>query len=86
MQQTVRVVSIKKVNLIELTVSDTGKGLPKQVASKIFQPFFTTKPTAEGNGLGLSMSYDTFIKGYGGELKVKSKESEGTEFLIRLPV
>ncbi|MGB5404257.1 MAG: ATP-binding protein [Robiginitalea sp.] len=52
----------------------------------MFQPFFTTKPTGEGTGLGLSMSYDIVTKGHGGQLKVKSKEGEGTEFLIILPV
>ena len=67
-----------------LTVKDNGKGIPQKVIDKIFQPFFTTKPTGEGTGLGLSLSYD-IIKAHGGEIKVETKEGEGTAFIIQLP-
>ena len=68
-----------------ITVKDNGTGMPEHVADKVFQPFFTTKPTGEGTGLGLSLSYD-IIKAHGGELKVETKEGEGSEFIIVLPV
>ena len=64
--------------------SDNGNGIPQNIIDKIFQPFFTTKPTGSGTGLGLSMSYD-IIKAYGGEIKVESKENEGSQFIIELP-
>ncbi len=70
---------------IELRVIDNGNGIPQKVLDKIFQPFFTTKPTGQGTGLGLSLSYD-IIKAHGGEIKVETKEGEGTEFIIQLPV
>jgi signal transduction histidine kinase len=70
---------------IEIIVSDNGTGIPKRIVDKIFQPFFTTKPTGEGTGLGLSLSYD-IIKVHGGEIKVDTKENEGTKFIISLPV
>jgi len=70
---------------IELSVRDNGGGIPEAIREKIFQPFFTTKPTGEGTGLGLSMSYDIVTKGHGGRLTMKSKTGEGTEFLITLP-
>ena len=80
-------ISTKRMNgKVEISVTDNGSGIPKNVLSKIFQPFFTTKPTGEGTGLGLSMSYDIVTKGHGGELKVQTKEEEGTTFLIILPV
>jgi signal transduction histidine kinase len=69
---------------IEISVKDNGSGIPDEIKNKIFQPFFTTKPTGEGTGLGLSLSYD-IIKAHGGELKVESKSDEGTEFIIVLP-
>jgi two-component system NtrC family sensor kinase len=69
---------------VELTVKDNGNGIPQKVVDKIFQPFFTTKPTGEGTGLGLSLSYD-IIKAHGGEIKVETKEGEGSEFIIMLP-
>jgi signal transduction histidine kinase len=79
-------VSTKKVNdKIEIRVADNGNGIPQKVLDKIFQPFFTTKPTGEGTGLGLSLSYDIIRKGHGGDLKVKNKEGEGAEFVIILP-
>ncbi|MEJ7589701.1 MAG: ATP-binding protein, partial [Ferruginibacter sp.] len=80
-------VSTKKVNdKVEIIIRDNGNGIPQKVLDKIFQPFFTTKPTGQGTGLGLSMSYDIITKGHGGELKVETKESEGAVFIIKLPV
>jgi signal transduction histidine kinase len=79
-------VTTRKINdSIELTVKDNGNGIPQKVIDKIFQPFFTTKPTGEGPGLGLSISYD-IIKAHGGDVKVETKEGEGSEFIIQLPV
>jgi len=79
-------VSTKKVgDKVEIKVRDNGPGIPKKILDKIFQPFFTTKPTGKGTGLGLSMSYDIVTKGHGGELKVETKEGEGAEFIIILP-
>ena len=70
---------------MEVSVRDNGGGIPEKIREKIFQPFFTTKPTGEGTGLGLSMAYDIVTKGHGGELKVTSEVGTGTEFLIILP-
>jgi len=79
-------IQTKKVNdKIEISVKDNGNGIPKNIIDKIFQPFFTTKPTGSGTGLGLSLSYD-IVKAHGGEIKVETRESEGTEFMIQLPV
>ncbi|HMK19581.1 MAG TPA: ATP-binding protein [Chitinophagaceae bacterium] len=79
-------VSTKKANgKVEISVKDNGNGIPQKVLDKIFQPFFTTKPTGQGTGLGLSLSYD-IVRAHGGEIKVKTKENEGTEFIIKLPV
>ena len=79
-------VSTKKENdMIIIVVKDNGKGVPQKVVDKIFQPFFTTKPTGQGTGLGLSLSYD-IIKAHGGEIKVQTKVGEGAEFIIHLPV
>jgi two-component system, NtrC family, sensor kinase len=79
-------VSTKKINgKVEIKVADNGNGIPQKVLDKIFQPFFTTKPTGQGTGLGLSLSYD-IVKAHGGELKVETKEGEGSEFVIVLPV
>jgi signal transduction histidine kinase len=69
---------------IEIKVSDNGNGIPKTIVEKIFQPFFTTKPTGHGTGLGLSLSYD-IVKAHGGEIKVETKEGQGSEFIIILP-
>ncbi len=70
---------------IEIKVADNGNGIPQKVLDKIFQPFFTTKPTGQGTGLGLSLSYD-IVKAHGGKLKVETKEGEGAEFVIHLPI
>ena len=79
-------ISTKKVEgKVLISVSDNGNGIPQKVLDKIFQPFFTTKPTGQGTGLGLSLSYD-IVKAHGGEIKVKTNESEGTEFIILLPI
>ena len=78
-------VSTKKLNgKVEIKVADNGNGIPQKALDKIFQPFFTTKPTGQGTGLGLSLSYD-IIKAHGGEIKVETKEGEGTTFIILLP-
>ena len=78
-------VSTKKHNdKVEIGVKDNGNGIPEKVLDKIFQPFFTTKPTGQGTGLGLSLSYD-IVKAHGGELTVETKEGEGTTFIILLP-
>jgi len=69
---------------VEIKVKDNGNGIPQKVLDKIFQPFFTTKPTGQGTGLGLSLSYD-IVKAHGGELKVQTKEREGSEFVLQLP-
>jgi two-component system NtrC family sensor kinase len=69
---------------ISISVSDNGNGIPQKVLDKIFQPFFTTKPTGQGPGLGLSLSYD-IVKAHGGEIKVETRESESTIFTIELP-
>lgn len=69
---------------VQITISDNGGGIPEHIKTKIFQPFFTTKPTGEGTGLGLSLSYD-IVKGHGGELSVESKDGEGSVFIINLP-
>jgi signal transduction histidine kinase len=68
-----------------ILVRDNGNGIPVAIKEKIFQPFFTTKPTGQGTGLGLSLSYD-IVKAHGGELKVNTKEGEGSEFIIKLPI
>ncbi len=70
---------------VEIRVQDNGTGIPEAVKAKIFQPFFTTKPTGEGTGLGLSLSYDIITKGHGGTLAVESTEGEGTTFIVTLP-
>jgi signal transduction histidine kinase len=79
-------VKTKKINdRIEIKVSDNGIGIPQKIVDKIFQPFFTTKPTGQGTGLGLSLSYD-IIKAHGGEIKVKTKEGDGAEFMLQIPL
>jgi len=70
---------------VEIVVKDNGNGIPEKIIDKIFQPFFTTKPTGQGTGLGLSLSYD-IVKAHGGELKVETQEGEGSEFKVELPI
>ncbi len=82
---TVSVITKKIGNHVSIYVKDNGSGIPTSIVDKIFQPFFTTKPTGQGTGLGLSLSYD-IVKAHGGELKVETKEGKGTEFIISLPV
>ena len=82
-EPTVWVSTKKEGNKVLISVRDNGPGIPQKVLEKIFQPFFTTKPTGQGTGLGLSLSYD-IIKAHGGEIKVNTKENEGTEFTIIL--
>jgi signal transduction histidine kinase len=84
-EPTVSVSTIVNDDQIAIKVKDNGNGIPKKVMDKIFQPFFTTKPTGEGTGLGLSLSYD-IVRAHGGELKVETKEGEGSEFIIHLPI
>ncbi|MVM31380.1 histidine kinase [Spirosoma sp. HMF4905] len=74
------------VNQVEIRVRDNGTGIPDSVKAKIFQPFFTTKPTGEGTGLGLSLSYDIVTKGHGGSLTVESQPDQGSQFTILLPL
>ena len=69
-----------------IIVSDNGVGIPGKNLQKMFQPFFTTKPTGEGTGLGLSLTYDMVVKGHGGKIEVNTKEGEFTEFTITLPI
>ncbi len=83
-EPTVWVSTIRKKGVIEIKVRDNGIGIPKEIKDKIFQPFFSTKPTGQGTGLGLSLSYD-IVKAHGGEITVKSKENKGTEFTIKIP-
>jgi signal transduction histidine kinase len=81
------VVKTKLINdRIQIEITDNGSGIPEKIRDKIFQPFFTTKPSGEGTGLGLSLSYDIITKGHGGTMKVESKEGEGTSFIIEIPV
>jgi signal transduction histidine kinase len=80
------IVSTRKIDgKVEIKVADNGNGIPEKILDKIFQPFFTTKPTGEGTGLGLSLSYD-IVKAHGGELKVETNEGEGSKFIISLAV
>ena len=81
------IVSVKTLRIndkVIITVSDNGNGIPQSIVDKIFQPFYTTKPTGQGTGLGLSLSYD-IVKAHGGEIKVESVENQGTTFIIQLP-
>ena len=84
-EPTVLLSTNKSGDRVEIKVKDNGIGIPQKVVDKIFQPFFTTKPTGQGTGLGLSLSYD-IIKAHEGELKVNSTEGEGSEFVIQLPL
>ncbi|HSN09865.1 MAG TPA: HAMP domain-containing sensor histidine kinase, partial [Hanamia sp.] len=81
-EPTVSLSTKKEGNLVTIIVKDNGNGIPENIKEKIFQPFFTTKPTGSGTGLGLSLSYD-IVKAHGGEITVESKEGEGCEFIIQ---
>lgn len=85
-EPTVTVRTKKMGDKILVEVKDNGTGIPQKTLDKIFQPFFTTKPTGQGTGLGLSLSYDIVTKGHGGEIKVETKEGESTMFSVILPV
>jgi signal transduction histidine kinase len=85
-EPTVWVSSKRLGNSVSISVRDNGNGIPLKVLDKIFQPFFTTKPAGQGTGLGLSMSYEIVTKVHSGELKVDTKEGEGAEFTIILPI
>jgi two-component system, NtrC family, sensor kinase len=85
-EPTVTVSTKKLGNKIEIRVKDNGVGIPQNLIDKIFQPFFTTKAAGQGTGLGLSLAYDIITKAHGGEIKVETKENEGTAFIIYLPV
>ncbi|MCW3088209.1 MAG: hypothetical protein JWQ78_1595 [Sediminibacterium sp.] len=84
-EPTVSVRTRKQDGIAEISVSDNGNGIPGKIIDKIFQPFFTTKPTGKGTGLGLSLSYD-ITKAHGGNLRVTSNEGEGTTFIVSVPV
>ncbi len=84
-EPTVSVSTKKFEDYVEIRVKDNGNGIPKEVKDKIFQPFFTTKPSGQGTGLGLSLSYDV-VKTHNGKLEVKTEENKGTEFIITLPI
>ena len=81
-----RRLSVAEASGIEIRIQDNGIGMSQETIDKVFQPFFTTKPTGQGTGLGMSISYDIVTKGHGGELKVESEEGEGSEFIIHLPI
>ena len=85
-QPTVTISTQQANNQIIISVTDNGTGMSKEIQAKIFQPFFTTKPTGEGTGLGLSLAYDIVTKGHGGTIEVESKEGEGTVFIVKLPL
>jgi signal transduction histidine kinase len=85
-QSTVTITTRKLENTIEISVKDNGNGIPENIKDKIFQPFFTTKPTGQGTGLGLSLAYDIVTKGHGGTLSVSSTPGTETVFEIQLPI
>ena len=84
-EPTVAVSTRNNGSKVLVEIKDNGPGIPQTILDKIFQPFFTTKPTGQGTGLGLSLSYD-IMKAHGGELKVHTKENEGATFIIQLPM
>ncbi|MEM6967180.1 MAG: HAMP domain-containing sensor histidine kinase, partial [Bacteroidota bacterium] len=85
-QPTLTIHTRNKGNHIQITIEDNGNGISQEIVDKIFQPFFTTKPTGEGTGLGLSLSYDIITKGHSGKLEVETEEGKGTRFIIEIPV
>jgi signal transduction histidine kinase len=84
-EPTVTLTTRKVAERILITVADNGNGIPQKILDKIFQPFFTTKPTGQGTGLGLSLAYD-IVKAHAGEIKVNTREGEFTEFVVQLPM
>jgi signal transduction histidine kinase len=84
-EPTVTVSTKKEGSKVLVSVKDNGNGIPGSIKDKIFQPFFTTKPTGQGTGLGLSLSYD-IVKAHGGEITLNSKAGAGSEFIIKLPI
>jgi signal transduction histidine kinase len=84
-ESTLKVVTRELGDAVEIRVRDNGIGIPEEVRDKLFQPFFTTKPTGEGTGLGLSISYDIVTQQHGGSITVDSKVGEFTEFVVTLP-
>jgi len=84
-EPTVTVSTTKATDKVLISVKDNGNGIPQKILDKIFQPFFTTKPTGQGTGLGLSLSYD-IVKAHGGEIKVETNEGEGAAFTLILPI
>jgi signal transduction histidine kinase len=85
-EPTVTVQTKKLEKHIQIRIKDNGNGIPSSIQNKIFQPFFTTKPTGQGTGLGLSLSYDIITKGHDGSLELETNEGLGTEFIITLPI
>ena len=83
-EPAVLITSGKEFNSVLISIRDNGNGIPNKIRDKIFQPFFTTKPTGQGTGLGLSLSYDV-IKAHGGTITANSLENEYTEFIIKIP-
>jgi len=84
-EPVVSLITKKEGNKVFISVKDNGPGIPDSIKDKIFQPFFTTKPTGQGTGLGLSLAYD-IVKAHGGEIKVETKGAAGSEFIIHLPI
>ena len=82
----VTVTTLTENGQVVIKVKDNGVGMPEHIKEKIMQPFFTTKPTGEGTGLGLSLTYDMVVKGHGGKIDVNTKEGEFTEFIVSLPI
>jgi signal transduction histidine kinase len=82
----IEISTIQQNGSVMVSVKDNGNGIPGAIKEKIMQPFFTTKPTGEGTGLGLSLSYDIVVKGHGGTINVESQEGEGSEFTVTLPL
>src|SRR5205085_824920 len=82
---TLKVTTRDLGNAVEIRTRDNGIGIPAEIKDKLFQPFFTTKPTGEGTGLGLSISYDIVTQQHGGTIEVDSRVGEFTEFRVRIP-
>jgi signal transduction histidine kinase len=82
----IRLQTSKRGDIVQIIVEDNGPGIPVAIMDKIFQPFFTTKPSGSGTGLGLSLSYDIITKIHGGKLSVESEEGQYTRFIVELPV